>query len=63
MLKNIINAFKYLIDRLKEPSTHVAIGVLLSTIGQSTNFYVYDNTLILAGILSTTLGIFMAESK
>ena len=62
-IDNIVKAGEYLIARLKEPSSHNAIGVICLAAGTQANFGVYDSALLLLGTIFTTLGFFIKENK
>jgi hypothetical protein len=62
-MEKILGAFWYLKDRLKEPSTLVALAVITDKAGVHIDQTMIDSALNLVSIAAGMAGFFMSEGK
>ena len=62
-MDKLIKAGEFLVERLKEPSTHAALATVCLTLGTQLNVGAFDSFLNIGGILFGTLGFFVSEKK
>lgn len=63
MMGQIMGAYLYIVERLREPSTHSAIAAICGLLHVQMDWGLVQNIIDMTGIIFGTMGFFVAEAK